>query len=75
MSTKNIFSGFPAKIHTEEDGTYWAEFLTVPVFSQGETLSELDNNMQEALLCYLDAILKENKRLPIKVVNKTPSYA
>lgn len=72
---KNTFSGFPVKIHTEKDGTYWAEFLTVPVFSRGNTLSELETNMQEALLCYLDSIMLDRKKLPITIVNKSPSYA
>ncbi len=72
---KKDFSWFPVKIHTNEDGSYWAEFLSVPVFTQGETLAELETNMQEALLCYLDSLLKNKQRLPITIVNKSPVYA
>jgi predicted RNase H-like HicB family nuclease len=75
MLAKKTFSGFPVRINTEEDGTYWAEFITVPVFTQGATLAELETNMQEALLCYLESVLQESKKLPITVVNSSSAYA
>ena len=39
----------------EQDGGFWGECLELPgCYSQGETLNELMQNMQEAIELYLD---------------------
>lgn len=38
-------------VHEAEEGGYWAEVPAIPgCVSQGETLSELDDNIREAIL-------------------------
>jgi predicted RNase H-like HicB family nuclease len=44
---------YTARIH-REDGTYWAEVPELPgVFASGDTLDELFEGLQEAVVLYL----------------------
>ena len=51
-------------IHHEPNGGYWAEVPALPgCVSQGDTLSELNANIREAIEGYLD-VLREEGRQP-----------
>jgi predicted RNase H-like HicB family nuclease len=46
---------FSILIHQAEEGGYWAECPALKgCFTQGETLTEVKNNMREAIELYLD---------------------
>lgn len=43
------------KVHIESDGGFWAEFPDLPgCFTQGDNLSQLTEQVQDALLTYYD---------------------
>ncbi|MFT5471375.1 MAG: putative RNase H-like HicB family nuclease [Verrucomicrobiales bacterium] len=43
-----------AIVHPEESGGYWAEVPSLPgCFTQGDTLEELEANIQEAVAAWL----------------------
>ncbi|MEM1296617.1 MAG: type II toxin-antitoxin system HicB family antitoxin [Verrucomicrobiota bacterium] len=43
-----------AVVHSEESGGYWAEIPSLPgCFTQGDTLEELESNIQEAVEAWL----------------------
>jgi predicted RNase H-like HicB family nuclease len=45
---------FIARVHQEDDGTYWAEVLDLPgCFASGENLDELREALEEAISLYL----------------------
>jgi predicted RNase H-like HicB family nuclease len=51
---------YDAIIHTEEDGTYWAEVPSLPgCFTQGKTLDEVKLMLDDAVSLYLEAIEKD----------------
>ena len=42
--------GFTVIVHTDESGGYWAEVEDMPgCITEGDTISELTNNLQEAI--------------------------
>ena len=48
-------TNYKAVVHTEEEGSYWAEVPELPgCFTQGDTLDELYHNLVEAIACHLD---------------------
>ena len=50
-----MFSIFNVRIHSDEAGGYWAECPQLDgCFTQGETISETENNMYEAVALYLE---------------------
>lgn len=58
---------FKAIIHDAEEGGYWAEVPALPgCVTQGETLSELRDNLREAIRGCL-AVLNERKGSPERV--------
>ena len=43
-----------AVVHVEDSGGYWAEIPSLPgCFTQGETMEELEKNIQEAVEAWL----------------------
>ncbi len=47
---------YKAIIHQAEEGGYWAEVPSLPgCFSQGETQSEVKDNIKEAIEVYLES--------------------
>jgi predicted RNase H-like HicB family nuclease len=40
------------RIHHAEEGGFWAEAEGWAIFTQGETLDELEANIREAVACY-----------------------
>lgn len=47
---------YKAIIHEAEEGGYWAEVPSLPgCFSQGETQSEVKDNIKEAIEVYLES--------------------
>ena len=58
---------FKAVIHDAEEGGYWAEVPALPgCVTQGETLSELQDNLREAIQGCL-AVLNERQGSPERV--------
>jgi predicted RNase H-like HicB family nuclease len=58
---------FKAVIHDAEEGGYWAEVPALPgCVTQGETLSELQRNLREAIQGCL-AVLNERQGSPERV--------
>lgn len=44
---------FRARVHREENGSYWAEVLELPgCFASGESLDELSEALDEAIRLY-----------------------
>jgi len=41
-------------IHEAEEGGYWAESVGHGIFTQGETLDELKENIRDAVKCSFD---------------------
>jgi len=55
---------FKVIVHPEPAGGFWGEVPSLPgCFSQGETVSELLDNLREAALGYLE-VLREEGREP-----------
>ena len=45
-----------AIVHTDDDGGFWAEVPSLPgCMTQGETMEELESNLQEAISLWLEA--------------------
>ena len=43
-------------VYRAEEGRFWAEMPDYPgCYTQGETMDELEENVREAVQCYLDA--------------------
>ena len=58
---------FKAVVHDAEEGGYWAEVPALPgCVTQGETLTELRDNLQEAIRGCL-AVLNEKQGSPERV--------
>lgn len=52
-------------IEQDEDGVYIAECPSLPgCISQGDTRSEALNNIQDAILGYLESLKKHNEPIP-----------
>ncbi|MGC8783191.1 MAG: type II toxin-antitoxin system HicB family antitoxin [Armatimonadota bacterium] len=52
-------------IHDAEEGGYWIEVPALPgCFSQGESMEEALQNIQEAIAVHLDALAEEGKSAP-----------
>jgi predicted RNase H-like HicB family nuclease len=67
---------FNIKVYTEDDGSYYAEVLTLPwCFSCWETKEELNTNLKEAILSYLYSLEKDLKNNNFKFANNTLTYA
>lgn len=64
---------FKAIVHEPEEGGYWAEVPALPgCFSQGESLTELEENLREAIEGWLlaaesDELTKSDKVLEVAV--------
>ncbi|MCH7472125.1 type II toxin-antitoxin system HicB family antitoxin [bacterium] len=41
-------------IHQADEGGYWAEAQDYPLFTQGETLDELERMIRDAVAAYFD---------------------
>lgn len=45
---------YRAVVHSEDDGSYWAEVPELPgCFTRGDTLDEIYHNLTEAIACHL----------------------
>ena len=43
-------------VYRAEEGGYWAKMPEYPgCYTQGETMDELEENVREAVQCYIDA--------------------
>jgi predicted RNase H-like HicB family nuclease len=55
---------FAVVIHADPEGGFWAEVPALPgCYSQGDTIEELKQNVQEAISGVLE-VLKEDGRVP-----------
>lgn len=51
--------------HDEDTGYYWAEVPSLPgVVTQGATIEELRERLQEAIALYLDVLKEDGQPLP-----------
>ena len=58
---------FTIVIEADEAGGYYALCPTLPgCYSQGETLEETKRNIQEAIQCHLESLLRDREPLPIE---------
>lgn len=57
-------------VHQAPEGGYWAEVPALPgCVSQGETLTELEAHIQEAIAGYLEVMREDGRRPdPIKIL-------
>lgn len=67
----NVVSQFPVIVHADEDGGYWVE---CPVFegcySQGDTIEEALENIQEAIqLCAEEYSLTQLRKITTQSVS------
>ena len=60
-----MFYTYPAIVHEGENGGYWAEFVDFNAFSQGDTLTELISNAEEAMVCHIEEELQSGAVLPV----------
>jgi predicted RNase H-like HicB family nuclease len=52
-------------IHDAEEGGYWVEVPALPgCFSQGESIEEALQNIEEAIAVHLDALAEEGRSVP-----------
>ena len=58
---------FTVVIEADEAGGYYALCPTLRgCYSQGETLEEARRNIQEAIHCHLESLLKDGEPLPVE---------
>lgn len=51
--------------HDEETGTYWARVPALPgCFTQGDAISEVLENLQEAMTLYLEGLRADGRPIP-----------
>ena len=56
---------FTIVIEADETGGYYAFCPVLPgCYSQGETLEETKRNIQEAIQCHLESLLKDGQTVP-----------
>lgn len=56
-------------IHAAEEGGYWAEVPALPgCFAQGETLDDLLQEAQAAIVSHLEALTEDGQPLPREAV-------
>ena len=54
-------------MHPAEEGGYWTEILALPgCYSQGDTLEEVMENVNEAVESHVDALKQDNQVVPIE---------
>lgn len=52
-------------IHKDEESGYWVEVPALPgCFSQGETIEEVLQNVQEAIALHLEVLAEEGQEAP-----------
>ncbi len=58
---------FTVVIEADEAGGYYAMCPTLPgCYSQGETIEQAKRNIQEAIQCHLESLLKDGEPLPVE---------
>ena len=56
--------GFNFKIHRAEENGYWLDSKDLPgLYTQGDTLAELFENLEDAVLTYFDVPRKESRKM------------
>jgi antitoxin HicB len=66
------------KVHKEKDGGFWAQCIELPgCITEGDTLKELQKNMQEALNLYIEEPIdsEELAALPDESIKKSKNIA
>ena len=64
--------GFTVIVHTDESGGYWAEVEDMPgCITEGDTISELTNNLQEAIYGWLSVMVDNMKSTLEKNMEET----
>jgi predicted RNase H-like HicB family nuclease len=62
---------FTARVHREDDGTYWAQVVDLPgCFASGDSLDELGDALREAVALYLDCDLDVVQSGPVAEVDE-----
>ncbi|KKU58648.1 MAG: hypothetical protein UX81_C0019G0010 [Parcubacteria group bacterium GW2011_GWA2_47_12] len=67
---------YTVKVHTAEEGGFWAEVPALPgCFTQGETIEEIAAMAKEAIECYIASLAKDGIRAPVeKKLKKQRSF-
>ena len=56
-------SNFDIKVYKESDGTFYAEVVGLPgCFTVAEKYEDIEENINEAVLCYIEGIQKDLKK-------------
>lgn len=64
------------QVFQEEDGSYYAEVKNLPgCFSAGETLPELEKNLQEAVESYILSLQKDLQEQQIHISKENFTHA
>lgn len=61
-------------IKKSEEGGYTATAVGYSIYTQGETLDEVTNNIKEAVECYFSDNANMNRSLPIHINFELPSF-
>ena len=64
LTKYNIPKNFGFRIHKAEEGGYWLDSKDLPgLYTQGDTLSELFENLEDAVLTYFDVPRSKAKKV------------
>lgn len=72
---------FTVQIHNDEEGGFWAEVEEIPgCITQGETIEELEANLQEVIEMSLDGLIQDYvdslaKRIEVEPGDRTWTIA
>ena len=55
---------YPVELHPAEKGGFYVTSPALPIFTQGETKEEAVKNAEEAILCHLEGMEKDQEREP-----------